>query len=476
MTKALQCGILCAGLLSLAIPAAASDWPMFGHDPARSSVDVGDTILTVANVAHLRTLWQVSYGTVADSTPIFIQKVIVGGIARSMLFQTTKSGVTVATDANTGHTVWRFRTTGPNITTSTPVEDPSGQAIYVPGVDGYVHKLNAATGQHVPARGFPARITRIPNTEKDASSLNLANGYLYATTSGYDGDYPFYDGHVVSVRLSDGLEHVFNSLCSKVRTLPIPSDCSDSDSGIWGRGGAVVDPDPSMHGAVFAATGNGDFDANTGGDNYGDSILGLSADVSTLLGNYTPTDFVSLYQGDVDLGSTSPVILPRQNASRTPLMIVQGGKDSILRLVNRATLPGVGHELQEISGPAPLFSSPAVWTDPSGRVWVFVEYQSEIDAYVLATNNGSSRLVKMWSAGPGYASGEGASPVVSNGLVFATFDAIYALDARNGHILWNSSKTGGKSIGSVHWESPIVVNGHVYCSDENGNLTAFALR
>jgi len=33
----------------------------------------------------------------------------------------------------------------------------------------------------------------------------------------------------------------------------------------------------------------------------------------------------------------------------------------------------------------------------------------------------------------------------------------------------------GRTIGPVHWESPIVVNGWVYCSDENGQLTAYAL-
>jgi hypothetical protein len=32
------------------------------------------------------------------------------------------------------------------------------------------------------------------------------------------------------------------------------------------------------------------------------------------------------------------------------------------------------------------------------------------------------------------------------------------------------------NIGSIHWQSPIVVNGWVYCSDESGNLTAYSLK
>jgi len=42
--------------------------------------------------------------------------------------------------------------------------------------------------------------------------------------------------------------------------------------------------------------------------------------------------------------------------------------------------------------------------------------------------------------------------------------------------LWSSANaSAGKTIGPVHWQSPIVVNGWVYCSDQNGNLTAYGL-
>ena len=67
--------------------------------------------------------------------------------------------------------------------------------------------------------------------------------------------------------------------------------------------------------------------------------------------------------------------------------------------------------------------------------------------------------------------------MVSNRIVFVAFDgAIVALDAENGNELWSSAMRGaGKTIGSVHWESPIVIDGWVYCSDESGQLTAYAL-
>jgi outer membrane protein assembly factor BamB len=101
----------------------------------------------------------------------------------------------------------------------------------------------------------------------------------------------------------------------------------------------------------------------------------------------------------------------------------------------------------------------------------------EIDAFRVVTSGGKTRLVQAWIAHDGTTGGEGTSPVVSNGLVFVAFDgAIVAVDAYTGHAQWSSSMaSAGKTIGSVHWESPIVIDGWVYCSDENGHLTAYAL-
>lgn len=436
-------------------------------------------MLTVGNVHRLHERWQISLGSAADSTPILLQHVRVGRIYRTMLFQTTRSGETLGIDAKSGRIVWRFQTHGTNYTHSTPAADPAGKAIYVPGIDGKVHKISAGKGRDLNAPGFPARITRMPTTEADESPLNVANGYLYATTSGYNGDGTPYDGHVVAVNLLNGKRTVFNSLCSDRHKLINPASCPEQRSGIWARGGAVVDPDPSMNGRVYAATGNGDFDASTGGTDYGDSVLALSADVSSLLGSYTPTDYKGLDQGDVDLGSTSPSLLPVQSMSQTPLMMVQGGKDAKLKLLDRSPLPGLGGELQEIDLPNGLFSTPAVWSDGSNNAWVFMGFTDVVQGFRLQTNgSGVSQLMGIWQSNAGSTSGEGTSPVVANGIVFVAFDgAILALNALNGNLLWSSaSPSAGKTIGRVHWESPIVVNGSVYCSDESGNLTAYSLR
>jgi len=51
--------------------------------------------------------------------------------------------------------------------------------------------------------------------------------------------------------------------------------------GIWQAGGA---PAADASGNIFFATGNGDFDANTGGQNFGDSIVRMSPGGSIILG------------------------------------------------------------------------------------------------------------------------------------------------------------------------------------------------
>jgi outer membrane protein assembly factor BamB len=444
-------------LLLLASGVQAADWPTFYHDPARTG-SAGDKGLSAGNVARLHLRWRTKLGDVADSAPILVG---------NRLFVTSKDGTTYAVDAAGGRILWRFRTRGPKITTSVPVYDAGTKSLYAPGVDGYVHELDPSDGRELRGRGFPAQITPAPSTEKDASSLNLANGYLYAETSGYIGDATPYVGHVVAIRLSDGTKHVFNTLCAQRHELIEPQSCPQQRSGMWSRSGVVVDPDPAMQGRIYAATGNGPFDPKAGA--YGDSILALSRDASRLVGYYTPPGYDQLESNDLDLGSSSPALLPRQDGSGTPLLMVQGGKDAVLRLLDRAHLGGLGNALQNVRLSGELFGAPAVWRDRGGTTWVAIDLADGVHAYTLRTENRKSRLVAAWSAGVA-STAEGTSPVESNGVLFvAGRDALVALDASDGRELWSHA------IGPIHWQSPIVADGAVYCSDGDGYLNAFAL-
>jgi hypothetical protein len=225
-----------------------------------------------------------------------------------------------------------------------------------------------------------------------------------------------------------------------------------------------------MNGRIYFTTGNGNFNANSGGHDYGDSVISLGADGRSLMGYYTPEDYAELENGDTDLGSAAPALLPRESGSKTPLMLVQGGKDAILRLIDRANMHGVGGELQRVDIGSGLYSTPAVLQDPSTRqTWIYLGLADGVRAYRLVTKNGVSRLVHVWTSSDGETP-EGTSPAISGGIVFVAMNgAIYALDSRSGKKLWSGS------IGDVHWESPIVANGWLFCSDQDGMLSAWSL-
>src|SRR5262249_58706122 len=113
--------------------------------------------------------------------------------------------------------------------------------------------------------------------------LSGGRGRVMGAPDGYAGGAPPYQGHVVTMNPVNGrILHVWNSLCSNRHVIMQPSTCPGSDSAIWGRNAVVVDPST---GRLLAATGNGPWDGRT---NWGDSVVELSPDAATIVGNWTP--------------------------------------------------------------------------------------------------------------------------------------------------------------------------------------------
>ena len=66
---------------------------------------------------------------------------------------------------------------------------------------------------------------------------------------------------------------------------------------------------------------------------------------------------------------------------------------------------------------------------------------------------------------------KGTSPVLSNGLLYvAGSGAVAAFDPSTGAMQW-----GDTSIGPIHWQSPIVVNGRLFLCDQTAKLYAYTL-
>lgn len=454
-------------------------WPTFDGGGPRSGVNDAERLITPDNVRGLTQLWHQALPDVVDSSPVELPHVATPAGVKDLLFVTTMAGSLLAIDTASGAQVWRQDTNGPGITNSSPAIDPSGRFVYSYGLDGKAHKYAVGSGNETTGGGWPATITLIPDVEKGSSALNIANGYLYVTISGYLGDGGHYAGHVVAVKLSSGARTVFNALCANSQQLldsnsGDPNYCPDREAGIWARGGAVVDP---VTGNVFVVTGNGPYNASSGGHDYGDSVLELSPDLTKLVDSYTPDNYAQLEADDADLGSTAPVLLPRQVGSSTPYLTVQAGKDNKLRLLNRRNLSGkggpnhVGGEVQTVDLPqgCNVLTQPVAWNN-GGVTWVFVANNCGLSAFTVVTaDSGQSHLQFAYLKRL-----DGTSPFLANGILFLQGGGVLrAMQPATGRILWSSA---GGALGPAHWQSPIVINGHVYTADNSGQLLAFGFR
>ncbi|HXR14296.1 MAG TPA: PQQ-binding-like beta-propeller repeat protein [Solirubrobacteraceae bacterium] len=436
-------------------------WPEFGLDPQRSNATDLSTGITAANLGQLSSRTIALPGTV-DSSPIYLHGAAVAGGRHDTAFVTTDYGITVALDATSGKILWTFAPRGRHawlgsgqVTTSSPILDPDQRYLYATSPNGVIHKLAIEDGREQP--GWPVRITPTPDREKLTASLNISGGYLLASTGGYYGDAPPYVGHIVAISLTDHkVAYVFNTLCADRDTIIMPSSCSASDSAILSRSGPVVEPGG---GRVLIATGNGPYNGTT---DFGDSVIELTLPTLKLRQAYTPTDQAKLNSGDLDLGSGSPAILPGGLAWIA-------GKDGIQRVLNLSALDGsapgtpphTGGELQTLPTPAgqQLFTAPAVW----GKL-MFVADDGGTTAYRVS----GGHMHELWSNGTA-----GTSPIVAGGLlyVYNPGGSLVVYRPASGRVLATLQAASG------HWNSPIVVDGHIIVptGNDNDHLTSGSL-
>ena len=448
--------LLLLGLPSLRVAAQkagrhelAQDWPQFGWDTSSSGAPPGTTGITAGNVASLYRR-QVQLDGTVDASAIYLHGVTVNGSNRDVFFVTTSYGKTIAVDADSGAVLWEYTPPGysawagtTQITNSTPAADPDRQNIYAASPDGNVQKLAIADGHVV----WTTAITLLPNREKIASPLREFRGRIIAVTGGYIGDATPYQGHVAVLDAQTGaLQHVWNSLCSDRAGLIEPGSCRSSRSAIWGRAGAVIDP---ATGNIFVATGNGPYDGKT---DWGDSVIELVPDATQVLANYSPADNATLDGDDLDLGSTSPVLLGAD-------VLAQGGKDGLIRMLGIGAMAGVdphmGNELQTMPSRSLMFTAAAVWRQ-AAVTWMFAADSDGTAAWIAGNGN----LTQVWSNRT-----SGTSPVVAGGLLYV-YDAsrgLHVYDARSGRQIANLDCGGG------HWNSPIVVDGRIALPEGSAN-------
>jgi len=384
--------------------------------------------------------------------------------------------------------------------TSTPVIDPNTNKLYVVSKSvnsktqffQRLHAIDLTTGNEVgtpqsidasisvPGTGASSvsgQVAFDPRNENQRSGLVLSNGIVYVAWSSHEDQDP-YHGWIVGFSastLAPLKSNEFNTTPNQVGKL------SYSRGGIWMGGGALA---VDATGNLFFITGNGTFDANTGGSNYGDSVVRLNTAGGFSVADYfTPSDQSMLDSNDTDFGSGGATILVDQPTGPVTHLLIGGGKEGNLFLLNRDNLgkynKSKNNVIQTINLGSGIFSTPAFWQNN-----LYVAGTGPLVQYVLnpATGKFNSAAYSQSSTRYGF---PGPSPSISsngatNGIVWTLDNTLYctqqspgcgatvlhAYDATNlATELWNSSQAAGNRDQAGHavkFTVPTVANGKVY--------------
>jgi hypothetical protein len=488
------------------------------YDNARSGLNLSESLLTPAkvNTATFGKLFSQQVDGAIVGHPLVLPNVTIPGLGKhNVVFVATMHDSVYAFDAasNTGRAsqpLWKTSFTNPaQGITSVPIADqacPRVNAFSEVGVvpamvidpvtgtlyvlakteenGSFVHRLHAldiATG--LEKTGSPVQITGsvisggVTFTFQDQFQISrpglvLANGVVYATFAGLGCKY--------SVN-AVGWMMAYNASNLQQQLGVFTANPKDGYGvGMWQAG---VAPAVDSLGNLYVATGDGPFDADSGGPHYGDSVLKLNSGASLGVADFfTPYNQAYLNQNDLDLGSGGVVLLPDQPQPHPHEMIVIGKEGSIY-LIDRDNLGkfNAGGNSQipqfvpfttgEVDG-VPLY-----WNNT-----LFVAGQNfPVQAYTLT--NGSL------STGPTYQStlvfanpvGLVLSAQGNNNPVLWTMEGqgaatrMFAFDALSLSKLYSTADLSRDAIGGApHFVTPVVANGRVYVGGTS-KLTVYGL-
>ena len=380
----------------------------YHNDNYRSGLNAHETILKSSNVN------EVSFGKrlvlpvegYVYAQPLYVPGVQVNSAPHNVVYVVTEHDQVYAFDANSGQQLWQKSFIGtfgnrqilpvssdevgcddlvPEIgITSTPVIDLTTNEIYVVAktkeiVNGHttyyqrMHVLDIRTGMELlinPFHGAPIK-AKTPGTgsgsvdgylifdplmQNQRAALALANGLVFVSW-GSHCDNDDYHGYVMAFSKS--------SLAPSGVFVTTPNAYG---GGIWQGGwGPAVDSNNS----IYVPTGNGYFDVNIGGIDYGDSILRLSwAGVFPRVADYfTPWDQAMLNPYNIDVSSGGTLLLPDQPGAQYPHLLVQAGKEGTIDLVNRDNMGhfNAGGDTQIVQTLpyiiGGIFGGPAMWNN-----------------------------------------------------------------------------------------------------------------
>ncbi|PYY21555.1 MAG: hypothetical protein DMG62_17695, partial [Acidobacteria bacterium] len=514
-------------------------------DKLRTGLNPSETVLTPNNVrvAQFGKLFSYAIDGTADASSLYVPNVNIPGKGpHNVVYVATEHDSVYAFDADGRQPdpLWHVTfingttvtTVPPNDTneccdispeigiTGSPVIDPTTNTLYVvskrkefqdTGIYWFhhLHALDLATGTEkfggpkeieasVPGDGdgaFNGVIRFQPLHQNQRAALLLDNGIVYIAF-GAHGDNRPYHGWILGYDAST-LEQVMVFNTSPNDPGNRGSTGGGEGSGVWQSGDGLATD--STH-DIYFVTGNGLFDADQGGWDFGDSFLKISPS-GLLLDYFTPHDQQLMNDDDIDLGSGGVLLLPDQPGPH-PHLAITAGKNGTIYLVDRDNL---GHYnplndnqiVQSIVNIFPHhnlstgnFKAPVYW---NGRLF----FSADADNLKSFTLNNGLMSISPTSVSSLFLNYPGATlGVSSNGNANAILWAVQRVDydPEGGGVqgpgslhafdatdltkeLYNSNQASGARDAldfTAKWSAPLVANGKVFVAT-NGQLAAFGL-
>lgn len=451
-----------AAALALIAPgaAAATDWSTFGFDSARTGENPVERTLGPANARTLHEVWSAPLGGVADAQPLLASHVALrGGRRADLVLAGSENGTLTALDAATGRVVWR-RTLGsirvnchdlPNGTygvTSTPVLERARNRAYSADGRGRVHALDLSTGVERP--GWPVTITPAPSREHIWGALALRTGRLYVATASHC-DETFYRGRLVAI----------DAHRARITATWYPMPVRLRGGGIWGWGGAAVDP---RDGSVYAATANALVVPEA--TPHGEHVVRLTAGLRLRASNHPPLRDT----GDADFGA-APLLF---RAPGCPPQLAVLHKSGALLVYDRDRIAAGPRQIVQVGDRDSLGAlGTYAWTARARTLFVANNSAGDYPRGLLAFRVGAGcTLQALWQQPLPAGDALLSPPVTANGVVYlgaGTGREVLAFDAATGAPLWSSGRLGGAVYGG-----PTVVGGRLYAGAWDGHIHAFA--
>ncbi|HYL26779.1 MAG TPA: pyrrolo-quinoline quinone [Candidatus Nitrosotalea sp.] len=336
------------------------------NDAARTGQNPAETVLTPQVVVRARFGKLFSYRVDGQlyAQPLYAPRVRIGGNSRDVVIAATEHDSVYAFDAagRSRAPLWhvsfinpaRGITTVPCVSarqpecdptimapehgiTGTPVIDAATGRLYIDAKTDErgifverLHALDLSTGAEVP--GSPVRVHATapgyPGVDFEEHSafqragLALDRGIVYVAYASND------DAHGWLLGFDAATLNLVRALC----ITP-----TGQLGGIWNGGAAPAIDD---RGNIFTSTGNGSFNAATGGSNYGMSALRLATASGLRVADYfAPYNQRRMSRRDLDLSSGGVMLLPDHSSPHSREAIT-GGKQGALFVLDRDDMGG----------------------------------------------------------------------------------------------------------------------------------------